>query len=192
MSGLSFVLWGNADSLKTFVINLLRKYQRVNDLVWLWTQWQHVLCLLAPPQVLQHVGVYVTPIGCLSLCGLAMNWQLVQDVTLPSPSDHWERLQLTPVTLRSGRCWYWNWMDCCRHMGLLIFIFLLQCFAAAVQRHISMPWDTNKCVVGKQKHNFTQLVQLWLIQCTQCIFVCLFVWDALAEHLITAQLNGNR
>ena len=31
------------------------------------------------------VGVHVSVNGCLFLCGPAMNWRLVQGVTLPSP-----------------------------------------------------------------------------------------------------------
>ena len=48
------------------------------------------------------LGVNVSVNGCVSLCGPAMNWRLIQGVTLPSPQDSWDRLQLTPVTLRSG------------------------------------------------------------------------------------------
>lgn len=39
---------------------------------------------------------------CLFLCGPLMSWWLVQGVTLPSPYDSWESLQLIPVTLSSG------------------------------------------------------------------------------------------
>lgn len=44
--------------------------------------------------------------GCLSLCGHVMNWPLSQGVTLPSGYDSWVRLQLIPVTLRSGTIGY--------------------------------------------------------------------------------------
>lgn len=31
-----------------------------------------------------------------------MKWGLIKDATLPSPKDGWERLQMTPLTPRSG------------------------------------------------------------------------------------------
>lgn len=37
--------------------------------------------------------MYVTAIGYWSLCGLKMNWQLVDNITRPSPHDSWDRLQ---------------------------------------------------------------------------------------------------
>lgn len=45
--------------------------------------------------------------GCyFSLCGPAMNWSLIQGVTMPL-SDGWERL---PLTSRSGLSWSRKWM----------------------------------------------------------------------------------
>ena len=59
------------------------------------------------------LGVNVSVNGCVSLCGPAMNWRLIQGVTLPSPQDSWDRLQLTPVTLRSGLSGSRKWMKEC-------------------------------------------------------------------------------
>lgn len=47
---------------------------------------------------------------CLSQCGPAMSWRRVQGVTLPLPSDNWERLQQILMTLSLGRRRYWKWM----------------------------------------------------------------------------------
>lgn len=48
------------------------------------------------------VSICICANGCLCLWGPEMNWQLIQDGTLPSPNDWWDRLQLTPVILSSG------------------------------------------------------------------------------------------
>lgn len=40
------------------------------------------------------LGLNVCANSCLLLCGPAINWSLVQALTLPSPNDNWESLQV--------------------------------------------------------------------------------------------------
>lgn len=47
------------------------------------------------------VGVCERVNLCLSLCGPAMSWRLVQGVTPPSLFDSWDWLQQTPEILIS-------------------------------------------------------------------------------------------
>lgn len=60
---------------------------------------------------------------CLTLC---CEWGL----TLPLPSDSWNRLQQTPVTMSSGISRFWKdmdgWMDGWSGIGFVLFLFV--CF----------------------------------------------------------------
>lgn len=49
------------------------------------------------------VGVSVSATGCLSLCGSAINQQLIQGVTPPSHCDSWDQLQRPLQPLIGGR-----------------------------------------------------------------------------------------
>lgn len=67
-----------------------------------------------------YLGVNVSANDCLFLCGPAMSWWLFHCVTLPSPGDSWERLQLTLLTSSSRTNGYGKWMNEWMHPIFLI------------------------------------------------------------------------
>lgn len=93
------------------IITISRQDGTVVRRFWVRFQAWHLFCVafacsprvcVGSLSVLQLPGnslvVHICVCSCLSLCGLALTWRLVQGVTLPLPYDSWERLQAGPCS----------------------------------------------------------------------------------------------
>lgn len=78
-----------------------------------------------------------------SLCCPAISWWPVQGVSLPSPSDSWKRLHMTPATLSLGTKGYRKWMNVFKICSLLSWCLIDSSFGGPI-----LVW-TKKFVIPK-------------------------------------------